>query len=202
MSPELSTPVRSRGIFTTRSWILVAGALAIAAIARSDERFVTEARQTAWVLPAGSDRLVGGRFVSSATLGEGLVAAELRGTNRILRAGFQPKAHLLPPTPTAVEPPASNAIPTSRLQGNAPNPFNPSTAIRFELAQAGRTELRVYDVRGRLVRTLVDGTLVEGAHVAQWDGRNDAGTAVASGVYLVEMVAGGIRAEHKMVLAR
>jgi hypothetical protein len=202
MSPEFSTPIRSRGIFATRSWILVAGALAIAAIARSDERFVTDARQTAWVLPAGSDRLVGGGFISSATLGEGFAAAELRGTNRILRAGFQPKAHLLPPAPTAIEPASESPVSTSRLRGNAPNPFNPSTAIRIELARAGRTELRIYDVRGRLVRTLLDGPLVEGVHVTHWDGRNDAGTAVASGIYLVQMVAGGVRAEHKMVLAR
>jgi hypothetical protein len=135
-------------------------------------------------------------------LGEGLVAAELRGTNRILKGGFQPMAGLLPPTSTAVEPPAPSPVTTSRLHGNAPNPFNPSTAIRFDLAQGGRTELRIYDVRGRLVRTLVAESLPQGAHVARWDGRSDAGVAVASGVYLVELLAGGVRAEHKMVLAR
>jgi hypothetical protein len=181
--------------------MLFAGALAVAAIARSDERFVTEARQTAWVVPAGSGQLSGGRFLTSTTLGEGFAANELRGTNRIMQAGFQPKANFLPPTPAGIEPAPSATAPT-RLRGNAPNPFNPSTAIRFDLAQAGPAGLRIYDVRGRLVRTLVEAPLAAGAHTVRWDGRSDAGVAVASGVYLVELVAGGSRSEHKMVLAR
>ena len=65
-----------------------------------------------------------------------------------------------------------------------PNPANPRTVIGYELPRASRVTLRVVDVRGRLVRTLVDGWRPAGAHRAFWDGRDDSGRAAASGVYL------------------
>ena len=77
------------------------------------------------------------------------------------------------------------------LGPNYPNPFNPHTAIPFTLAAAGAVRLRVYDLRGRLVRTLWDGPLAAGAHRLDWDGRNAAGRPVASGVYLYRLEAGG-----------
>jgi pullulanase len=78
----------------------------------------------------------------------------------------------------------------TRLLGNAPNPFNPSTNIRFALspADAGQpVKLRVYDVRGKLVRTLVDGPLASGEHTVTWDGRDARGRTAASGVYLYRL---------------
>lgn len=77
----------------------------------------------------------------------------------------------------------SPAAPTARLMQNAPNPFNPSTVIQYEVARAGRVRLHVFDVAGRLVRTLVDGHTTAGGHVARWDGRDDNGRGVASGRY-------------------
>lgn len=75
--------------------------------------------------------------------------------------------------------------PTTRtaLLGNAPNPFNPQTHIFFVLAEDGPATLRIYDARGHSVRTLLLGDLALGSHDVLWDGRNDAGHAVASGVY-------------------
>lgn len=73
------------------------------------------------------------------------------------------------------------------LEQNAPNPFNPSTVIPFELVRGGHVSLVVYDVGGRRVRTLVDTELPAGLHQAAWDGRDPHGRAVASGVYFYRM---------------
>jgi hypothetical protein len=102
---------------------------------------------------------------------------------------------------TAVElaslPPATFA-----LAQNDPNPFNPSTAIRFDLAAGGPVTLRIFDVRGRLVRVLADGTRAAGRHMVEWDGRDERGRSVASGVYVYRLDAGAFRDERKMTLLR
>jgi hypothetical protein len=69
------------------------------------------------------------------------------------------------------------------LIGIRPNPFNPATTIELSLVRAGRIRLEVFDARGRLVRMVHDGQLGAGFHSLPWDGRDDAGRAVASGVY-------------------
>jgi len=88
------------------------------------------------------------------------------------------------------------------LEQNRPNPFNPSTAIRFHLPEAGRVRLDVFDVRGRLVATIVDGRLPAGNHVAEWDGRDATGGACSSGVFFCRLAAGKERRSMKMVLLR
>ena len=86
--------------------------------------------------------------------------------------------------------------------GNHPNPFNPLTTISFDLPADGRTTVTVYDVKGRLVRSLIAGSLPAGPHSVPWDGLDDAGLSVGSGVYLVSVINGGATAEHKMVLLK
>jgi hypothetical protein len=89
------------------------------------------------------------------------------------------------------------------LRGNAPNPFNPLTRIRFELGAAGSTRLHVYDVSGRLVRTLIAGDhLAVGPHSVAWDGRNDGGGPVGSGVYYYRLDAEGRSDTGTMQLIR
>ena len=73
------------------------------------------------------------------------------------------------------------------LSQNVPNPFNPETKINFALPAAGAVALRVYDVRGAVVRTLVAGELEPGYHEYLWDGRSDAGGRVPSGVYFYRL---------------
>ena len=91
----------------------------------------------------------------------------------------------------------------TRLLGNAPNPFNPRTEIRFELARDAAATLAIFDLRGREVRRLLDGeTLPAGRHAATWDGRDGSGRAVSSGLYLYRFSAGGAVQERKMLLAR
>ena len=91
----------------------------------------------------------------------------------------------------------------SRLLPNVPNPFNPSTTIRFDLAGSGNVDLRVFDVRGRLVRALATGAVyVQGRHEVVWDGRDEHGQAVASGVYVVELTAGDARQSQRIMLLK
>ncbi len=89
------------------------------------------------------------------------------------------------------------------LRGNAPNPFNPSTRISFDLPPQGAdVSLRVYDLGGRLVRTLLDGPQAGGERSADWDGRCDEGGTAANGVYLYRLVGGGFADVGKMTLAK
>lgn len=74
------------------------------------------------------------------------------------------------------------------LQQNTPNPFNPVTSIHFNIpSHADAVELRVYNVNGQLVRTLVDGEIEAGPHTVVWNGRDDAGRSVATGVYFARL---------------
>ncbi len=81
-----------------------------------------------------------------------------------------------------------------------PNPFNPLGEIRFVLPEPGVVDLRVYDVSGRLVRTLLAGVAVAEAGRASWDGRDDAGLRVGSGVYFARVTSGVRAAVTKMLL--
>jgi hypothetical protein len=88
------------------------------------------------------------------------------------------------------------------LESNYPNPFNPSTTIRFSLAGPGHASLRIYDVSGRLVRSLVNGTVDSGPHEILWDGTNDRGAGTASGVYFYRLVTDRYAETKRMVLLR
>jgi hypothetical protein len=88
------------------------------------------------------------------------------------------------------------------LHQNSPNPFNPTTTIRFEMPEAGQARLVVYDVRGRQVRSLVDGHRDAGAHTAVWDGRDGAGERVSSGIYFYRLQGANATRVRKMVLAQ
>jgi Ca-activated chloride channel family protein len=92
---------------------------------------------------------------------------------------------------------------SSHLEPNFPNPFNPSTTIRFHLERTGPASLTVYDATGRRVRTLVDGEVLAAAsHSVEWDGRDSAGEPVASGVYLYSLESGAEQLTRKMVLMK
>lgn len=88
------------------------------------------------------------------------------------------------------------------LLQNYPNPFNPRTTIRFDLPQAGRVQLTIYNSAGQLVRTLVNGELPAGAHSVVWDARETTGARVASGVYVYRLEAGDFAAQKKLLLMK
>ncbi len=95
------------------------------------------------------------------------------------------------------------SAPSVQLHDNEPNPFNPRTAIVYELKRAGAVELRIHDAGGRLVRILVsENRQAAGRHSAIWDGRDDNGRDVAAGVYLSSLQSGEARAQGRLVLIR
>ncbi len=88
------------------------------------------------------------------------------------------------------------------LGQNFPNPFNPATAIAFDLPQECRVMIAIYDLAGRKVRSLWEGTLPPGSHRVEWPGDNDLGAPVASGIYLYRITTGEFTAVRKMILMR
>ncbi len=97
--------------------------------------------------------------------------------------------------------------PKTRLRANFPNPFNPETWIAYELAEDVNVSIQIYDVTGRRVRTLdlgqrAAGYYVDRAKAAYWDGRNDVGERVASGVYLYRLTAGNYAAMRRMLILK
>jgi hypothetical protein len=84
-----------------------------------------------------------------------------------------------------------------------PNPFNPFTTISFSLRHPATACLRIYDVSGRLIRTLIDGGNIDaGEHEYKWNGRDDAGHPVASGVYLYRLATDEFTEAKRMTLVR
>ena len=88
------------------------------------------------------------------------------------------------------------------LLPNYPNPFNPSTTITYRVAKTTDVELKIYNVNGELVRTLVTGKQKAGKYTIQWNGVNDNGAPVASGIYFLRMKAGDFSKVQKMTLLR
>jgi hypothetical protein len=88
------------------------------------------------------------------------------------------------------------------LNQNYPNPFNPTTTIDYSLKASGLVSLKVYNVAGQLVRTLVSNNAAAGEYSIQWDGRDNAGTSVSSGVYFYKLVSGDFSMTKKMVLLK
>ncbi len=88
------------------------------------------------------------------------------------------------------------------LRGNHPNPFNPATTIAFDVPRPGHVTLRIYDLSGRLVRTLVDEALPAAAHSRLWDGTDGTGRRVASGAYYYQLSADGFTQSRKMMMIK
>jgi len=100
-------------------------------------------------------------------------------------------------TVSAVETPSAFA-----LHGAVPNPFNPQTMVHFSLPASEHVRLGLYDIQGRLVRSLVDGVRGAGPQQVLWDGRDHSGRSVASGTYFARLEAGGLQSVKSMVLVR
>jgi hypothetical protein len=88
------------------------------------------------------------------------------------------------------------------LHQNQPNPFSASTSIAFELPGTAPVVLRIYDVHGRLVRTLADGNVARGTGSFEWDGRDDRGLRLGPGVYVYRLDAGGRSLSRRLLMLR
>jgi hypothetical protein len=106
-----------------------------------------------------------------------------------------------PPGTVGVDDPVP-APQVTALVDITPNPFNPQTTITFDLAREGRAQLEIYDLQGRLVRTLVNGTLGSGRHAETWNGSDDTGNRAASGLYIARLSSGGVTQMKKMTLLK
>jgi hypothetical protein len=88
------------------------------------------------------------------------------------------------------------------LTGNYPNPFNPSTTIRFGLPEDGNVKITIYSINGQEVTTLANSYFSKGYHEIKWDGKNQSGKSVSNGVYIYELRSGNQRFIKKMVFAK
>ena len=102
---------------------------------------------------------------------------------------------------------ANREVRETRLLPNYPNPFNPETWIPYQLADATDVGMKIYDVSGRLVRTISVGFKPVGYYLTReragyWDGRNKAGESVSSGIYFLQFVAGDFAATQRVVIVK
>ena len=88
------------------------------------------------------------------------------------------------------------------LHQNHPNPFNPTTQIRYDLPNDAMVNITIYDMMGRMIKTLVNAQQPAGYRLAQWDATNDYGETVAAGLYLYTIQTGNFIQTNKMVLLK
>ena len=88
------------------------------------------------------------------------------------------------------------------MHSNHPNPFNPSTTISFDLAQASNISVIVYNIKGQKVRTLLNEYRENGTHSIYWNGTDNSNKSVASGLYFYKLTSGKDTVTHKMLLLK
>jgi hypothetical protein len=176
----------------------------------------------------GGDLIVAGRFTEAggspanriarwdgaswSTFGSGLgpyahalvdYDGDLFVGGRFLSAGNKKSCYIArwtaPSTRVSQSDPSRSSL---QLEPNYPNPFNPSTTIRFSVRETAPVSLTIYDVTGRRVKTLVDGTRESGDHSVNWNGMEEGGSRVAAGVYFARLECGGEVRTTKVVLAK
>ena len=97
----------------------------------------------------------------------------------------------------------SEIVPLSyRLSQNYPNPFNPSTTVQFELPQLSKVNLVIFDLLGRKVKTLVNKSVAPGKYEVQWDGRNEGGVPISSGIYILHFRAREFEQNRRIILLK
>lgn len=132
----------------------------------------------------GVSYVASARFQTSSTLDTYRIGIDVLGTGTLTGVAGLPTA-------------AATLLP------NAPNPFNPQTTIAFDLAKTAAVRLAIFDARGARVRDLLRGDVTSaGRHSLTWDGRDDAGRDLPSGVYLARLEADGVVARQRMTLVR
>jgi len=187
----------------------------------------SDAQRTVDLVAQGDDKikvwlngeLVGSssRVNASVTLNEGYNALFVKVTNQVGASSMKVllldedsntplgTEYVLSTPTTAVEEELAARPGAFKLSQNAPNPFNPSTWIPFELARSGHVRLTIYNLAGQKIRTLLDKELAAGiGYTTFWDGKDDAGRDAASGVYVTEMTGDGgvFKQTMKMTLVR
>lgn len=96
----------------------------------------------------------------------------------------------------------ASVIKTFALLQNYPNPFNPSTIIEYQLPKLGNVEIRIFNIAGQLVKSFGNSSQAEGTHSVVWDGKNDVGATVASGLYIYQVAFENSLLSKKMLLIK
>jgi len=104
--------------------------------------------------------------------------------------------------PNSSNPQDNSPVVVTKLDGNYPNPFNPTTTLSFSLAKAGRATIAIYNLKGQLVKRLVDGEFNSGDHRVVWNGLDENNRSVSSGMYFYRMESGSYKAVKKMLLMK
>ncbi len=150
------------------------------------------------VVGAGGGTAVGPTTAVLCTIGQAQAGPAAGPTIRIEAGWWLPLPGIVSDVPADLPLPM-----VFRAYPNHPNPFNPRTTLAFDLPTAASpVRLRLYDLRGRLTASLVDGALPAGQHSVAWNGTDDAGRAVASGVYISILETPLGRASGKLMLVR
>jgi hypothetical protein len=174
-----------------------------------DGSFVLAGRSTSHGMAVGvnanGDQLWKKDIPQASGWGSAVFAVDATEDDGFIVAGaMDPDNHTylvkLGPDPTGVGEDPWNGLPAGfELRQNLPNPFNPTTTISFTIPERTRATLLIYDVQGRLVRTLVDEMVGEGYQERIWDGKDANGSPVGSGVYFYRLTAGDKTLTKKMV---
>ncbi len=101
-----------------------------------------------------------------------------------------------------IDPEGASGIRTSGLVSLSPNPFNPAVTVVYGVSEKAPVEMKVYDVAGRMVRSLVSGVVAAGEHTVVFDGRNSAGESLASGVYFLRFDTPEVTQVRQLVLLK
>ena len=104
--------------------------------------------------------------------------------------------------PSSVDQVSLTMVEEFELHQNYPNPFNPTTTISFAVRKTAKVTLVIYNLQGQLVKTVLSGRLAAGQHQAIWDGRDQSGKQVASGIYLYRLSGDGFRATRKLIFTK
>ncbi len=141
-------------------------------------------------------------FMGVATLNDSIYVVGGGAVNLNRTDGLNVNRVYLPPgIATAIDP--VTGLPTQfELAQNFPNPFNPATTIQYSLPQSTSIELAIYNNRGQAIRTLFSGSQPSGVHFLVWDGKNNRGQDVASGIYIYRLKSGRFLESKKMILIR
>ena len=152
------------------------------------------------VLSTSGGEIESARYVLNYSTGQTAVGMSF-GTNLIETGGFWTWMPLGPYT--AVEDESGEPRPSRYvLHQNYPNPFNPLTNISYQLPVSGNVSLKVFNVSGQTVRSLIDSEQALGHYTVTWDGTDQEGNPVASGIYFYQLTCGQFREVRKMLLVK
>jgi hypothetical protein len=142
----------------------------------------------------GQTFATGGSYAVGSTLGQP-DAGRLAGGAYVVNGGFWSAG-----SPSTTDAPEDEPLPGAfAMRGPTPNPFRGTTTVAFDLPTPLPVRVAIHGIDGRAVRRLVEGRLDAGRHRAIWDGRDEGGRAVASGIYFVRLTAGSFESSHRVV---